>query len=178
MANTPANVTVSVTGAVYTGPTTTTAPTNATTALAAGFIDLGYIGTDGLTETRDRSTTQVRAFQNNDLIREVVTESTVTFKFVLLESTAATLAAFYGATLTTSDGGIVVDGNATGGRKSFIFDIIDGANTIRIYVAQGEVLSVGDVVYANGEPIGYDMTVTAYPVAGVPYKKFYSALKV
>lgn len=175
MANSAANVNVAITGVVYTGATSATAPTGAASSLT-GFTDLGYISADGITETRDKSTNQIRAWQNADLVREVVTESSASFKMTLLESTVGSLAAFYGAEVDIADGSIAVDPSATGGRKSFVFDVVDGASTIRIYVPSGEVLATDDVVYQNGEAIGYGITITAYPVNGVAFKKFYSAL--
>jgi hypothetical protein len=96
---------------------------------------------------------------------------------MLLETSAATLAAYYGATLDITDGSVEVDPAATGGRKSFVIDVIDGADAIRTYIPSGEILSVGEQVYQNGEPIGYDVTITAYVGAdGFSFKKFYSAL--
>jgi hypothetical protein len=53
----------------------------------------------------------------------------------------------------------------TGGRKSFVIDVVDGSDLLRIYIPEGEVSEVGDVVYASGEPIGYEVTVRAYPNA-------------
>lgn len=177
MPNNAANVRVGTTGAIYVGPTSATAPTGATSTLT-DFASLGYVHSDGVTETRDRSTNQIRAWQNSDLVRETVTESTATFQAVLLETSAATLAAYYGATVDISDGSIEIDPSATGGRKSFVIDLIDGSDAIRTYIPAGEILSVGDQVYQNGEPVGYDITITAYAdaTAGFTYKKFYSAL--
>jgi hypothetical protein len=176
MANSAANVKVGTTGAIYVGETSATAPSGATTVLT-GFTDLGYISADGVTETRDRSTNKIRAWQNADLVREVVTEAGATFQAVLLETSAATLAAYYGATVDIADGSIEINPSATGGRKSFVIDLIDGTDAIRTYVPSGEILSVGEQVYVNGEPVGYDVTITAYAsTEGYSYKKFYSAL--
>lgn len=170
------NVRVGTTGAFYSGPTSATAPAGATSALT-GFTELGYVSADGVTETRDRSTNQIRAWQNSDLVREVVTEATATFQAVLLETSAATLAAYYGAEVDPVDGSIEINPAATGGRKSFVIDLVDGSEAIRTYIPSGEILSVGDQVYQNGEPVGYDITVTAYvSELGFSFKKFYSAL--
>ena len=178
MALTAENVRVGVTGACYAGEVSATAPTTATSTLV-GFTDLGYVSTDGVTETRDRSTSQIRAWQNSDLIREVVTEATATFSFMLMETSADVLASYYGATVDTADGSIEVNPSATQGKKSFVIDLIDGTSAIRTYVPTGEILSIGDQVYANGEPVGYEITVTAYVSAdGYAYKKFYSDLEV
>lgn len=176
MALTADKVRVGTTGAIYVGPTSSTAPTGATATLT-GFTELGYVHSDGVTETRDRSTNQIRAWQNSDLVREVVTEATATFQAVLLETSAATLAAYYGATVDPADGSIEVNPAATGGRQSFVIDLVDGADAIRTYIPSGEILSVGEQVYQNGEPVGYDITITAYASeAGFSFKKFYSAL--
>lgn len=176
MANSAANVKVGTTGAIYVGETSATAPTGATSTLT-GFTSYGYISADGVTETRDRSTNQIRAWQNSDLVREVVTEASATFQAVLLETSAATLAAYYGATVSDVDGSIEINPASTGGRKSFVIDLIDGTDAIRTYIPSGEILSVGEQVYVNGEPVGYDITITAYASEdGYSYKKFYSAL--
>jgi hypothetical protein len=170
------NVQVGTTGAIYVGPTSATAPSGATTTLT-GFDDLGYVSSDGVTETRDRSTNQIRAWQNSDLVREVVTEATASFSATLLETNMKTLEAYYGVTVDSVDGSIEVNPSATGGRKSFVIDLIDGADAIRTYIPAGEILSVGEQVYQNGEPVGYEITITAYASeAGFSFKKFYSAL--
>lgn len=176
MATTAENVRVGTTGAIYVGATSATAPTGADSSLT-GFTELGYVSQDGVTETRDRSTNQIRAWQNSDLVREVVTEATATFQCVLLETTAETLSAYYGATVDPADGSIEIDPSATGGRQSFVIDLVDGTDAIRTYVPSGEILSVGEQVYQNGEPVGYDVTITAYAsAAGYSFKKWYSAL--
>lgn len=176
MAMTAENVNVGITGAIYVGDTTATAPTSATASLT-GFTDLGYISADGVTETRDRSTNQIRAWQNSDLVREIVTEATATFKAVLLETNLKTVELYYGASVNATDGSIEINPASTGGRKSFVIDLIDGADAIRTYIPSGEILSVGEQVYQNGEAVGYDITITAYATsAGYSAKKFHSAL--
>lgn len=168
------NVRVAVTGAAYTAPTTLVAPTSATSVLAAAAKDLGYISDGGITETRDRSTNQVRAWQNSALVREPVTESSITYNFMLIETKAETISEYYGTTVA-ADGSIKIDPGKTGGRKSYVFDIIDGDDIIRIYVPNGEVTAVGDQTYVNGEPIGYELTVTGYAITDGD--ESYSAVK-
>src|SRR5690606_25138384 len=81
------NVRVAVTGAVMVGPTSASAPTDADTP-PVGFDDLGYISEDGITETRERSTDQLRAWQNADVLREVVTEASISYTFRMVETKA------------------------------------------------------------------------------------------
>jgi hypothetical protein len=160
MATDSSNVRVAVTGEVSVAPTATAAPTAVDTALT-GFVGLGYVGEDGITESRERSTTDIKAWQNADTVRTVVTDANLSYTFKLIETTEASLELFYGAAVASEK--LVVTPATTGGRKSFVFDIEDGADLLRIYVPEGEVAEVGDVVYASGEAIGYEVTVRAYP---------------
>lgn len=171
-----ANVKVAVTGAWYVGPTTADAPTAADSVLDVDFVDLGYVSTDGITVSRDRATQQLRAWQNGALVREVVTEGTATISGMLMETTADTLELFYGAAVDV-DGSVEITPTATGGRKSFVIDVIDGDEKIRFYIPEGEVLSVGEQTLANGEPMGYEITVTAYATTdGWSMKKWVDSL--
>lgn len=168
------NVRVAVTGAAYVAAITATAPTNATSALGSDFKDLGYLSDAGITETRDRSTNQIRSWQNSALVREPVTESSISFNFTLIETKKETLENYYGTTVG-DDGSIKIDPGKTGGRKSFVFDVIDGTKIIRVYVPNGEITSVGDITYVNGDPIGYELTVVGY--ATTVGNEVYSAIK-
>jgi hypothetical protein len=165
------NVVVGITGKVYVGATSATAPTSSTATLT-GFTELGYVSADGITYATDRSTNQIRAWQNADLVREVVTEGTVTYAFTLLETTQAAIEAYFGGTMTA--GKLSVVPTATGGRKSFVFDVVDGAKAIRHYVPSGEVLSVESQQIQNGEAVAYGMTVTAYAKEGRTNDIFFS----
>lgn len=161
------NVRVAVTGALSVGTDSAVAPTDADTALGSGWADLGYVGEDGVTETRDRSTETIRGWQNGDVLREVVTEASVTYQARLVETKKETVEAYYGAPVDSA-GRLVIVPAKTGGRKKWILDVIDGAQFIRAYIPQGEVTEVGDQVYANGEPIGYEITIRAYPDPSIP----------
>ena len=180
MALTSSNVRVAVTGKVSVGPTATAAPTTTISALAVGFVDLGYIGESGVTESRERSTTDVKAWQNNDVVRTIVTDGKITYSFLLLETSKPALELFYGATTT---GGTVTEGTlnivptSTGGRKSFVIDVVDGAEIQRVYLASAEITEVGDVVYSGTEAIGREVTITSYPVGGYSATIFSTALK-
>lgn len=171
MALTADNVVVGITGKVYVGATTATAPTTSTSTLT-GFTELGYVSADGVTFTQERSTNQIRAWQNADLVREIVTEGTVTYQFMLLETTEAVIEAYFGGTLV--GGKIEVNPAATGGRKSFVIDVIDGAKAIRHYVPSGEILTVEAQQIQNGEAVGYGVTVTAYANNGRAADVFFS----
>lgn len=174
MATSAANVVVGISGAAYTGATSTTAPTSSTSALAAGFTDLGYVSQDGIEISSDMNTSAIRAWQNSDLVRESVTESTLTFKFTLLETTAETVKLYFGAAAVS--GKVSYNPSSTGGRKSFVFDVVDGSTTVRYYIPTGEVMKVEPIAVKNGEPVSYGITVVAYALSGRCADVFFSAL--
>jgi hypothetical protein len=179
------NVRVAVAGTLSVGTGAATAPTDGDATLGSGWADLGYVSEDGVTETRDRSTNTIRGWQNGDILREVVTEASVTYQAVLVETKKETVELYYGTTVE-DDGSLVIVPANTGGRRKFVLDVIDGDEFIRAYIADGEVTEVGDQVYSNGEAIGYEVTIRAYPSStildenGKPgsVKKWYSSLVV
>lgn len=162
------------------GLTTATAPTG-TGGTTTGFTGLGYVSEDGVTETRDRSSDDIKAWQNAATVRTVVTDANLTYTFTLIETKKDTVELYYGTTVTqaASEGNFVIVPANTGGRRSFIIDVVDGAELIRTYIPEGEVTEIGDKVYAAGEPIGYEVTVTAYANAtlGGSAKVWATALK-
>ena len=169
------NVRVAVTGAVYVAPTGTTAPTASDSALDVAFVDLGYVSADGITECIDKSTTQVRAWQDGSLVREIVSDGTYSLEMTFIETKETVLELYYGSTITTGE--MNLDPRKTGGRQSFVVDVIDGTAIERIYVAYGEITSVGERTLASGEAIGYSVTITAYADASSDVaKKFFSVL--
>jgi hypothetical protein len=174
-----ANVRVAVTGAIYMAAVgAVTEPADAEATLDTDLVDLGYVSEDGVTETRDRTTDSIKAWQNSDEVRKTVTEASLTYQFVMIETKQETVELFYGTDLDTADGSLVVVPASTGGRHAFLLDVVDGDSVIRTYIPQGEITEVGDQVYANGEPIGYEVTLTAYPDSGIggSAKKWYSDL--
>jgi hypothetical protein len=154
------NVRVAVTGAVYVAPTGTAAPSYSDDALNVAFVDLGYISADGITESIDKSTTQIRSWQDGSLVREIVADGTYSVSMTFIETNQDVVELYYGGSLAS--GSINIDPRATGGRQSFVIDVIDGTSIERTYIAAGEITSVGERTLASGEAIGYEVTITAY----------------
>lgn len=167
------NVRVAVTGAVYVGPTTATGPTASDSTLGIDFTELGYVSADGITETIDRSTNQIRAWQNGALVREVVSEATYSVEMTFVETNQDVLELYFGAALV--DGALSIDPSKSGGRKSFVIDVIDGSIVERTYIPSGEITAVGERTLASGEAISYSVTITAYADEDTTtFKKFFS----
>jgi hypothetical protein len=153
-----ANVLVGADGGVNFAPSGTTIPTTVEGALDGAFTDLGFVSDDGLTEAIGTSTNQIKNWKG-DTVREVQTEHTVTYKFVLIETNDDSEEVFYGD--DPANGIEAVQGT----RGRWVFDIFDGDIPIRVVVPDGQVTERGDVVYKNDQAIAYDITVTAYPDA-------------
>lgn len=184
MALVEANVRVGVTGAVYSGPTGTTAPTNTSTAITPR-VDLGFISEDGVTRTLPNAgdSSPIKAWQNGATVRTIRTlsEDNPTYSFTLLETKLESVQFALGVTVTqtVTEGSYVIDTTASRGYKDLVIDVIDGANIERTHLPKAMVTEVGDLVYKNDEPYGYEVTVTAERDATLGYnaKVFATALK-
>lgn len=174
---TSSNVRVAVTGSVYVAPVGTTGPTDAGTALAATWLDLGYLSEDGLTlDPSKTDTTSIVAWQNSHEVRKAVTKVENSLKFTMIETSAATLSLYFGEVIDVGDKEYVF-GGAGSGRVSLVFDVIDGTDESRIWVPNCEVTERGSVMFKNGEAIGLEVTVSAYPSSltdNKPFKRFFT----
>lgn len=180
MAQTIEEVRVGVDGVVSSAPLGSTAPTTINSALASPWVDLGYVSEDGVTESNSTTTETVKAWQRAAIVRTLVTEGTTTFALQLLQTNAATLAEYYGISSADIgvDGSFVSTAAVSRPTRAYVIDVIDGDNLIRKYIKNGQITEVGDQVFQNGAPIGYEITITAYDDAtlGGSVKHWYSIL--
>ena len=183
MAVTASNVRVAVTGAVSKGLTSATAPTSSSAAIT-GFADLGGISEDGVSLSLPDSgdATPIKVWQNGATVRTIreASEDLPEVTFTLVETSKAVIETYFGATVT----GSVADGSFeytvdTAEASSYVLDVIDGAELIRIYFPRGIVSSVGEITLANTEAIGYEVTIQAEldTVNGYNFKSWMTALK-
>lgn len=170
MAGVADNVRVATTGQIFRAPVGTALPTNATSAPAAAFLanEIGFVSDGGITESMGADTTDIQAWQNGDVVRTIQTSHTVTWAWEMLETNSLTLAAFYGNFAANT---VQITGDQPG-HYSWIIDVDDQGNNIRIVIPDGQITERGDVTYANAEAVRYPVTVTAYPVSGVKAYKY------
>lgn len=157
------NVRSALTGAVYVAPTGTAVPSTPTEAWNAAFTDLGYLSEDGITEAHSADWNQIRAWQNRTIVRQLLTGAEATFAFTLLETTNAGLEVYHGGSTVVTQGG-TYQLNVMEPEEDYRIwgiDVVDGDDHIRIIIPDGSVTETGDIVYQNGEAIGYPITVTA-----------------
>lgn len=169
------------TGLAWFAATGTTAPTDATTALNAGFKDAGLVAEDGLTVGFAESSKKIKAYGSQAAQRIIVTDQDFTFKLKFLETNEISQAVFWrkainSITPAVSTGAFSVTGG-TYARQLYAFvadvvDITNGTNHLRIYAPSVEVTGRDDLSISNGNEIGWGVTITAYPVAGVAIQMF------
>lgn len=167
MPETVTNVTAavpSVGGAIYAAPKNTTLPTDVSTALAEAFKSLGYVSEDGVTNSNTPSTTVIKAWGGDEVLRPK-NDREDTFQYTLIEAmNVDVLKEVYGAdnvsgTLAT---GITIQANDDDQEEHVIvIDMILRDNALkRIVIPRAMISAVADVTYSESAAVGYQTTVT------------------
>lgn len=155
-----------VTGAVHRAPKGTTLPTDATTALASAFVDMGYVSEDGVTNSNSPSTEKIKDWGGQTVLI-VASDKPDTFKIKFLESlNPNVLQTVYGSSnVTTGTGTIsVVVNGADPGEYVYVIEIwMTGGALKRIVIPCGALSALADIVYKNNEAVGYEVTLDALP---------------
>jgi hypothetical protein len=153
------NVRVGVTGGAYTAPDGTTLPEDATEALEAAFADVGYISEDGVVQSIGADITDIKAWQNGDVVRKIQTSHDLTYAFTMIETSDVTLEAYYG---NYAAGEVQITGDQLP-HGPWVLSVIDGDAEIRIVIPDGQVTERGDISYVNGDAVGYPITISCFP---------------
>lgn len=151
------------TGIAMGAPSGTALPASPVAAVNAAFTDLGGVDQAGLKQAIAENTTSV-VLWDGTTARKIKTSFDLTFDITFLETNPDVLAAYYGNYADGAHFGTVEMQKGTV-RQCWIFDMLDGANLIRIVVPDGEITGHGDVLYKDDQAVGYPVTITAYPDA-------------
>jgi hypothetical protein len=164
------NVRVGYGGKVYVAPVGTAAPATLSAAWGTGWVDLGYISDDGLTEGSDQDRNEFYAWGADAPVRTQITRNVTTFNMTFIETKGDVLSVYYatpGSAMTSSGSGATqvltfVQGQQVAPDvRALGIDIVDGARTFRFIIPRCEVSDKGDVNYAKEDLIGYELTFTA-----------------
>ena len=156
---TAANVLVGVTGGAYVAPEGTPIPTNAVTALNAAFDEVGYISEDGVSQSISEDITDLKAWQNGDVVRKIQTSHDLTYALTMIETSDVTLETYYG---NYAAGAVEITGEQLP-HKAWVLEVEDGDDIIRVVIPDGQITERGDIVYQNGDAVGYPITITCFP---------------
>lgn len=156
-----------VAGAIYRAPVGTTMPTNAYEDLDTAFTNLGYVSDDGLTNANSPETETKKAWGGATILTSQ-TGRPDTLKYKLVEAlNVNVLKSVYGDDFVEGDleTGITVDANTKQMKDaSYVIDMVLKDNALkRVVVPRATLTSLGDVVYKDGEIVGYEVTLTALP---------------
>ena len=168
MSNTKSNVSTGrpkVSGAVYVGATSETLPTDATTALAAGFTCLGYCSEDGLTNTTTIDSDNVKAW-GGDIVHVLEEGKEDTFEVTFIEMmNVDVLKEVYGSSNvsgTLAAGITVAVGLEELEARAWVVDMILKGDVLkRIVIPKGTITSIGEISYTDDDLVGYAVTITA-----------------
>jgi hypothetical protein len=128
------HVVVAGTGAVYVAPEGTALPADLVTPLPATWVDIGYIGEDGVTFTFSREQEDVMAWQVSTPVRVLVTNEPITVEYELEQfDREAVLLAFRGGAFTGATAPFTYTPPDAGASdvRAMTIDAVDGDYTFR-----------------------------------------------
>ncbi len=161
MTTNAANVQVGFTGEIFYNAAGTFVPTDATTALNAAYLGLGFNTEEGVEETPNESWTSIKAWQKGEIVRKIRTEEDWTWDFGMLETNPTGLLIYYG---NYAAGGVKVGGQAVT-KGAWVIEVLDGQAKMRIVIPSGEITGRGSHKYVTDSGIMFPVTLTAYPDA-------------
>lgn len=171
MGNTKSNVSVgkpALGGAVFRAPLGTTLPSDPTTTLSSSYKCVGYISSDGMTNSQSRETSEVVAW-GGDVVATPQTKKTDNFKLTLIEGlNLEALKIVYGDSNvegSSLESGVTVKANSKElDHAVYVADRIynDGTKS-RTVIPDAQPTAVDDITYKDSDPIGFPVTLTAHP---------------
>lgn len=152
-------------GGVYYAPLGTALPTDAATALPEAYKCLGFISEDGLSNSADTDTTEVKEWGGGTVLKEIASYSE-TFQFAMLEIKADSMKLRYGSDSVTDTGGKlhILHGMPKDEHYVVVFEImLTGNRKKRLVLPDASVVDYDDITYSSGDPITYSVTLSANP---------------
>lgn len=146
-------------------------PTDASTALDAGFTSLGIVSEDGVSDDKNVASTTIDGYGAFSTLRTLITSEERTFTVTGRETNLVTLAiksrqSLASVTATATTGAVnITEGAARDVLYAAVFHAVDGANIIRKVCPSVRMITPASEAIAKAANIAYGFTFTAYPDA-------------
>lgn len=151
-------------GYAYWAPAGTTLPTDSATALPAEYKLLGYLSEDGLTNTTDTDTAEIKD-ANGATVMKIITSYAESYQFALLEVLRAEAAKLrYNSDAVTGNDKSMTIKHQMPSDEDFVlvFEIaMSGDVKDRLVIGNATRAEFGDRQVHAGDPQVYDITVSA-----------------
>lgn len=181
--NNASNVTAGkpkITGAIFSAPISATLPTNASSTLSSDYTCLGYVSEDGVENSNDMDVSNVKAWGGVIVLR-TLNEQGDDFKLTLIEAeNVDVLKTVYGDSNVSVDvsGNISVSVKAEDPvEKVWIIELaLRNGEAKRIVIPKGAITAREAITYNDSDPVGYGITISAYPnSSGETHKEYIAA---
>lgn len=146
---------------IYLAPLGTTLPEDIDEELDAAFEDVGWLHSDGITETQTGSVEKIRGHQGNGVVRTRINEPGTTVTFTALETKDQTQSLRYDEKDVTTAAGVRKAVRGAGQRVSAraavidVFDADDDSIKERIVIERFEISPGGDRTFVNSDIAGF-----------------------
>lgn len=156
-------------GMFYHAPAGTALPAYPLEALAADWVEVGDVSSDGITLAMDKSITTLRNWAN-EAKRNILTEHTETIQANIMDTTKETLETILGPGATTTVAATTAHGElikaaitqgALPTTEAYLFLMKDGDDSIALGTSYGQITSMDSVTFAPGDAIKWTPTITA-----------------
>lgn len=156
-------------GYIYWAPAGTELPTDSNTPLPDAYKLLGYLNEDGVTNTTDTDTAEIKD-ANGTTVMKTISSYAESYQFVLLEIARAEAARLrYGTTSVEGTDRSMTVKHKLPDNESFIIvmELVIGVGVKgRLVIGNATRAEFGDRQIHSGDPQGYDVTVSANEMNG------------
>jgi hypothetical protein len=146
---------------IYLAPLGTTLPTDIDGALDPAFEDVGWLHSDGITESQTGSVEKIRGHQGNGVVRTRINEPGTTISFTALETKDQTNSLRYVESDVTTAAGVRKATRGAGQKiatRVAVIDVFDADNDEvkeRFVIPRFEISPNGDRAMVNSDIAGF-----------------------
>ncbi|MDN6706377.1 hypothetical protein [Corynebacterium glyciniphilum] len=131
----------------------------------AGFIPVGFVSEDGVSESQERDTDKKKAW-GGSTIKVVQNDFTRTYSFTLVEAANIdVLRLVFGKdnVTTDEDGTIVVSGSKDQlPHLTWVMEVLDDGNKIRQVIPDAQITENGEIQWVHSEVIQFEVTLESF----------------